>query len=248
MNSKQKKIGALILGVCYMVYFLIVMPDSGAHATAAGSGGAGWTEKVFREDFGFSSAQTRMHSALNGWHKIGAFEAESGRLALCDPCYGSEEHLEDERLVSVVSQVKPGRWHVQTRIGDIGGWGARNRVLVAVHGDFDLEPEGAWILQETGIAVDSGQAGIFETGTLGDPRVVPDDPEAVDPVMVALGGRWYAMCCAATGVSLGAGVVPGGAVSCTGMGDGLSPGSLRRGPDGDVIAIRIEFYTEQESR
>jgi len=88
-------------------------------------------------------------------------------------------------------------------------WGDRIARVVVEH----VEHAGAAGYQKLDfeVGVDSGQAGVFDLSHYWNDSVAPEvAPEEV----------WYSMCCAVTLSECSAGVVPFGAVSSSGYGDG----------------------------
>lgn len=57
---------------------------------------------------------------------------------------------------------------------------------------------------------------------------------------------WYSSCCDLTLSEIGAGVIPGGAVSSSGYGDGGYVASISTDDNSEIVAIRIVFISEDD--
>jgi hypothetical protein len=184
------------------------------------------------------------HSASEQ-HALGAFVVESGKLAVCDPGYGPPEAGESSWLHGLVRNAKLGEWRAFVTKVDAGEWGNRCSELTAHHVDHRPGADATWQRASGGIVVDSGQAGVFELRTMGLNSVVPQGYFGKDGPLVP-DKLWYSMCCKLTLGDLGAGVIPGGAVSGSGFGDGAYEWFFRTSADGSVVAVRIVFLTEED--
>jgi hypothetical protein len=176
---------------------------------------------------------------------LGAFAVESEGIAVGDPCYPPPSPGDERRLHGLARKAKLGDWQAIAIRVDAGGWGQRCAELVAHHVDHPLGKDDKWSKASEIIGVDSGQAGIFALKTMGLDSGVPvgyfgrEGP--LDPDQL-----WYSMCCKVTLTELEAGVIPGGAVSSSGFGDGAYEWFTRELPDGSVVAVRIVFLTDED--
>lgn len=168
---------------------------------------------------------------------IGTFEVENGKVVVSDPCY--------ERgtwCAGTLDNVLNGTWTARVKMSDEGEWGMRVARLVVMHESanqraYDITK---WEQEGFQVGVDSGQAGIFDTKhfkrdadatgleRMSDDVIRPEDP-------------WYSMCCDRTLCDESAGVIPFGAVSSSGYGDGGYPCFAKRDGKGRVIGIGIMF-------
>lgn len=167
--------------------------------------------------------------------ELGTFAVESGKLIVSDPCYA-----EDVWCCNAVEQVRCGTWSAEAEVRDEGEWGQRIAVLrakAAIQPAKLPEPD----IAPFAVAVDSGQAGIFDARYYRNSDMIRpttgvrnDDPDA-----------WYWFCCNVTLSQLQAGVIPYGAVSSSGYGDGCYECRIYRDQAG--LAFRIEIiYIEDE--
>lgn len=178
-------------------------------------------------------------------HALGAFAVESGKLVVCDPGYGPPEASKSTWLHALVRNAKLGEWQAFVTKVDVGEWGNRCAELTAHHRDHRPGADATWQRASDGIGVDSGQAGIFELRTMGLNSVVPQNYFGKDEPLVP-DDLWYSMCCKVTLGDLGAGVIPGGVVSSSGLGDGAYEWFFRTSADGSVVAVRVVFLTEED--
>ncbi len=156
----------------------------------------------------------------------GSFEC-SGSLIAIDPCYGSPGDGADLGSAS-------GTYRAWSVLRGAGDWGARRAELwICAEGVSPLAQfpgaEG-WALEASDVGVDSGQCGFFSGSSYWSAK---SDPALDDP--------FYRCCCEATS-SLSAGAVGFGVVSSSGDGDGGYECRTLRGPDGALLAARLEFY------
>jgi hypothetical protein len=172
--------------------------------------------------------------------EIGRFQVESGAIVLSDPCYDVGE----VRTLGASVSARTGAWIAAVRLVDLDGWGRRSVELHARHDSLPGTEGVAWVRQKGLIGVDSGQAGVFDAKQFRskdavpkghrwkDKPVVPDDP-------------WYSLCCEQTLGEMQAGVIPFGAVSSAGVGDGAYEWDLLQA-GGQAVALRIVFIPENE--
>jgi hypothetical protein len=164
------------------------------------------------------------------------FEVVSGALYISDPCYDQGTWCQAH-----VDNVKNGTWIADCEKSDEGSWGNRCAILFAHEEGHTAYPySGRWHRVDAEIGVDSGQAGIFDAGHFRDDSVV-------EPVENPLTGEgWYDMSCAVTLGEQSWGAIPFGCVSSSGYGDGGYDAFVIRDKDGQIVAVKIEFITEDD--
>ena len=147
---------------------------------------------------------------------VGTFTVESGKLIVTDPCYQVDE---EEELQIVLSNVKNGKWTAS--ISYTPEEVVKN--LFVFYGE--KKPSGKWHVCDKQIGVDSAQAGIFDFKTFGrDEAIQFDEVVASD----AQGG-----------------VVPDGAVSMSGYGDGMYEVKVKYNISKEVVGVMIDFGDEE---
>lgn len=157
---------------------------------------------------------------------LGRFEC-GGKLWISDPCYD-----QNPRLGEFVDDAK-GAWQafaIKTALGT--NWGPRIHQIIAVRDESGIEAleilaKPRW--KKIGsCSVDSGQAGFFDAAV----HKPANDDDGEEP--------YYEACCDATLGNDSAGIVPGGAVSSSGFGDGgYDIKEMRR--KGKLLGLRIDF-------
>jgi hypothetical protein len=159
--------------------------------------------------------------------ELGEFQITSGSVYISDPCYDIGTWCQGK-----TDNVKNGTWkaHIIIATNEETGWGNRVAELVAIHesaidNKFEFEENSG-----ADIGVDSGQAGIF------DKEVYKGGDDE----------NWYEECCDKTLSENQAGVLEGGVVSSSGFGDGSYNAFYERDEEGNIIAIKIDFLSEEE--
>lgn len=160
---------------------------------------------------------------------LGAFEVVSGKLIVSDPCYA-----EDIWCCNALEAVRNGTWNASVVYdGDLNY--PRVAALIVEHesaeGVSKSTEEAAF-----SVGVDSGQAGFFDAAHYRNERVI--DPQCTPAEHADL---WYDHCCQITLARQQAGVLPFGAVSSSGYGDGCYDCSIQRDALGDLIRAEIQF-------
>ena len=175
--------------------------------------------------------------------ELGTFELESGELIVSDPCYHSDSELSS--LHGRLSHAKNGRWQARVKKAVAGDWGNRCIELIINH-ETSYADISSWNKTEALIGVDSGQTGFFDVQHFGESADVPKGFEAekdlIDPTDL-----WYSLCCRQTLSELGAGVVPFGVVSSSGLGDGGYE-LYSHEVNGKTVAARLVFISNEELR
>ena len=174
--------------------------------------------------------------------KIGTFQIESGVLVVSDPCYELGTWCQ-----GVVRHAKNGTWEAEINSKDCGEWGERTEELFCRCCGVDAVRHAKASFE---VGVDSGQAGVFDEAHYRNDEeaegykdfkfeyktspLCPDEP-------------WYSLCCDRTlGLEEGAGVIPFGAVSTSGYGDGCYKAELGYDADDNVVSVRITFLGDEE--
>lgn len=166
---------------------------------------------------------------------LGVFESHSGQLVVSDPCYELGNWGQ-----GVLENVTTGKWNAYVEKIDGGEWGERCAVVIALHESLREEDEAAWEACDFVVAVDSGQAGIFER------TVYRNDDSVVGETTFDPDDKWYSSCCDLTLTDLGAGVINGGVVSSSGFGDGGYVAFVARNSEGKVVGVQIVFITDED--
>lgn len=176
------------------------------------------------------------------------FEIVSDRVIVSDPCY--EKH---SACQLVLDNVHKGYWTLDLIHIDSGDWGRRVSELVCTANCAveDCFPETGW--RSIGyMAVDSGQGGVFDAGYYKDDNAIIDSEMAhhESPIIDSDedGARWYNFCCDRTLADIfdGGSVIPYGAVSSSGYGDGNYEVFVKYAKDKTIVAIRIVFITDDD--
>ncbi|MDA2380145.1 DUF4241 domain-containing protein [Bacillus cereus] len=178
--------------------------------------------------------------------ELGTFEMTSNTIFVSDPCYPIETsvtdsgYTEDEVLSLVLTPAKQGNWKATVYYSE-------DEViikLVATHIEANENPD--WIKIDKGIEVDSGQAGIFDSAIYGKDEVITDEVKNIfDINMDEEGLKFYVACCDLTGEEDQAGVIIGGAVSASGLGDGCYQIYIQRDTNNQIVSVLIDFYNEE---
>jgi hypothetical protein len=104
-----------------------------------------------------------------------------------------------------------------------------------------------WVEEPFDVGVDSGQAGVFDAAHFRDNLVVMGVERISKEAPICPEEPWYSICCDRTiGSPCGAGVVPHGAVSSSGFGDGSYRCWTAKDRDGQVVAVKISYLYEEE--
>lgn len=163
--------------------------------------------------------------------QLGNFEVSSGQLVVADPCY---EWDGNTVIMGLLEPAMDGTWVSEVEKVEIPDWGEANAKLTAYHTSAAEQGEYLeWIKCPFVAGVDSGQAGIFDK-----PKFrIPDADASADSTDTA----WYDDCCDITESGEEAGVLDGGVVSRTGMGDGAYGVYKAVNQQDQVVAVKIVF-------
>lgn len=172
--------------------------------------------------------------------KIGSYEQKSDQVIVSDPSYDYDprEHMPNSKLMKlnvVIINVMKGNWNAYVTV--LENEKDRNAELISIHENENIcyIKENQWIKIDE-IGVDSGQAGIYDLKYFQNlPKYTKDS--------------WYKMNSEITLKEPNyAGVIPHGAVSSSGYGDGLYPVYIIKNKNGKITAIKINFIFEEESQ
>lgn len=181
---------------------------------------------------------------------VGAFKLESGTLVATDPSYDLET-ARDPGLGAIITSCQTGLWNVQiVRKRFEGVDYAIPSELIFTHSGYQESDVTVWRPFQKGLGVDSGQAGAWDITKFQDQSVVPDDVRKRARAEFKLNpgitfDPWYQWCCELTRKEPGCGVMPYGAVSTSGYGDGGYPVFVCVDEYQKVIAVRIQFIDDQ---
>lgn len=171
------------------------------------------------------------------------FEIVSGTILVSDPCYEKDGFLQLK-----LENVRKGFWTMSTDRTDEGSWGKRVAELICLANNSNGD---CWECAGA-IGVDSGQAGIFdEKHYRDDAAVVGQTLLHEDSPIIWVnkdGDDWYNLCCDKTlhKEYEGGGVIPFGAVSSSGFGDGQYDVFVRKNAKGEITGVKIVFLTDEE--
>lgn len=174
---------------------------------------------------------------------IGTFIIESGVARISDPCY-----TKDDRSCGVIKNVKKGTWNAIVLYND--DCGKIVSELIVSHNDFIKRNK--YTYENFEVGVDSGQAGVFDNKYYLDDSSVAHmtDKDRLYDGKICKDEPWYSWCCDRTSSKSNAGVIPFGAVSSSGYGDGVYSCCVHKNNDDEIDSIKIIFigYEEDEAR
>jgi len=184
--------------------------------------------------------------------RVGKFKVVSGEIIVSDPCYDKPEEMNIKNLSGRL-KAKNGEWRAKVVTSDEGDWGQRVAYLICNHIDHPIKHDSQGLVGvDFEVAVDSGQAGVFDSSNFKDDASVGGLKRYYKEDAICEDEPWYSICCDRTlnDDGPGAGVIPHGAVSSTGYGDGGYECLVKK--DGDeVVGVVINFgleYNEDEDR
>lgn len=164
--------------------------------------------------------------------QLGKFEVKSGQLVVADPCY----ELDTSIIMGVLEAVLNGTWIGEVEKVEVRDWGEANAKLTAYH--YSVAEQGAyleWIKCPFVAGVDSGQAGIFDIQKYRIPDAnAPQESSDTDT-------EWYYACCDITESGEEAGILDGGVISRSGMGDGAYGVYKAVNAQDQVVGVKIVF-------
>lgn len=169
--------------------------------------------------------------------KLGSFEVESGKLIVSDPCYQPGTWCMGE-----LRNVRNGIWLAEALIADCDFWGERVSKLTVRHAEYPNRKNLSRRKADFKVAVDSAQAGFFDAAHYSDSSVLTHTPSE----SWSNGeNAWYDYCCELTLSERMGGVLPYGAVSRTGYGDGCYECCYYANDDSEIVLAEIRFITRK---
>lgn len=165
--------------------------------------------------------------------QLGNFEVNSGQLVVADPCYELDTNTV---IMGVLELAANGPWIAEVEKVEIPEWGEANAKLTAYHESVaEQRTILEWIKCSFVVGVDSGQAGIFDRNHYRISNAAnhsgSNDTDS----------EWYLACCDITENGEEAGVLTGGVVSRTGMGDGAYGVYKAENWQSQVVGVKIVF-------
>lgn len=168
---------------------------------------------------------------------IGTFKVTNGKLIVTDPCYQVDE---DEDLQIILSNVKNGKWTASISYTDDE---VVENILV-FYGE--KKSSGKWHVCDKLIAVDSAQAGIFDLTVFGRDEAIEYEVENIYNIeMDEIGLKYYVACADRIASDAQGGIVPGGAVSMSGYGDGMYEVKIKYNVSKEIVGVMIDFRDEE---
>lgn len=161
---------------------------------------------------------------------LGTFTVESGHIIISDPCYKKSVI---KKGLSTTHEVPIGIWKASVTRGD--------RVSALIVEYADTGESCKWVKTGETVAVDSGQMSIF------DEKFYLKVSEAKGRELAHYIKRdpFYAACCALTcgpnSESRDGGVLPHGAVSPSGYGDGVYEVYIKTLANGTIVGVKVSF-------
>lgn len=169
---------------------------------------------------------------------LGNFEVTSGKLIVSDPCY---ELNENTPIMGVLDHVLNGIWTGQVEKLEVREWGEVCSKLMACHHSFVEQTDTLhWVKCNFIVGVDSGQAGIFDFHKY---RIPDSNTQGEDS---DVDSDWYLTCCDITESAYEAGIMDGGVVSHSGMGDGGYGAYYAINDQNQIIGVKIVFVKGSE--
>ncbi|MGG3625527.1 SMI1/KNR4 family protein [Bacillus gobiensis] len=203
---------------------------------------------IWNDKTGISDCKASTLSQFIDWYvpkandskpnSIGTFTVECGKLIVTDPCYEVDE--EDDEMQIILSNVKNGYWtasisYTQEEVVES---------LLVFYGD--KKPSGKWHDCDKLIGVDSAQAGIFDLAQFGRDEAIQYEVENVHDIEIdEVGLKYYVACSDIVASDAQGGVVPGGAVSMSGYGDGMYEVKVKYNVSKEVVGVLIDFRDEE---
>jgi hypothetical protein len=174
------------------------------------------------------------------------FDVTSGEIVCSDPCYDLDTWCQG------IVKARNGKWIAEVEISDEGSWGERIAGLKIYHSDIAdkfLSEMGNIDLLNFSAGVDSGQFGFFDRSTYRNNDSAKDLEKydfGTNYVKDENGDDWYRACCHLTLAEEGFGVLPNGAVSSSGFGDGSYDVFGAKDENGEYLYLHVVFIGEDE--
>ena len=167
---------------------------------------------------------------------VGTFIVESGKLIVTDPCYQTGE----EELQIILSNVKKGKWTASITYDE-------EQVIEKLIALYEgKKPSGKWHVCDKPIAVDSAKAGIFDIAIFRRDDAIQYEVKNVFDIEIDEDGLlYYVACCDVIDSDEEGGVVPGGAVSMSGFGDGMYDVKVKYNISREIVGVMIDYGEEE---
>lgn len=168
---------------------------------------------------------------------VGTFTVGSGKLVVSDPCYQVDN---EEDLQIILSNVKNGKWTATISY-------TPEEVVKNVFVFYgEKKPSGKWYVCDKLIGVDSAQAGIFDIKVFGRDDAIQYEVKNVHDIEISeVGLKYYVACSDMVASDAQGGVIPGGAVSMSGYGDGMYEVKVKYNISKEVVGVMIDFGDEE---
>jgi len=181
------------------------------------------------------------------WKNLGQFTMETTTMRVSDPCYNK-----DVWCCGVLEDCITGTWNAYIKEGEYYEFGKRIGLLVVQHVNCQRDLKNLRAIMRfcpvdftntnLVVGVDSGQAGFFDDKYYNDTESVDLENLETDFSDSSWGEPcWYHACCDLTLSKQRAGVIPYGAVSSSGMGDGTYQCFVHYNDDGLVDMAILSF-------
>jgi len=169
------------------------------------------------------------------------FEIISGIIVASDPCYVLDTN---SPCMGVIENVKKGLWEVSVEKIDSFG----SRVAVFNISRIGSHSNGRPFTFPFSACVDSGQFGFFDKDFFRDDKVAENlsKSDFGEGYATQEGDSWYRAVCNITLSEEGYGVVPSGAVSSSGYGDGSYDVVGFKDDSGEWVAFSVTFISDNE--
>ncbi|WP_155010681.1 SMI1/KNR4 family protein [Priestia megaterium] len=173
---------------------------------------------------------------INKPKAVGNFTVENGKLIVTDPAYQADE----EDLQIILPNVKNGKWTAFISY-------TPEEVVESLFIFYgEKKPSGKWHVCEKLIGVDSAQAGIFDYETFGSDDAIQYEVKNVHDIEIDADGlKYYVACADIVASDAQGGVLPGGAVSMSGYGDGMYEVKVKYNTSKEVVGVMIDFGDEE---
>jgi hypothetical protein len=179
------------------------------------------------------------------------FNVTSGKMVCSDPCYTL-----DTWCLGVIDNVKNGKWEADIANSNQGDWGDRISHLWVFNVDAvidnpklrrDIETFKGHTLPFS-FGVDSGQFGFFDFANYRNDESAKDlkKYEFGDDFDRQEGDEWYRVCADLTLGKDSWGVLPNGAVSSSGFGDGSYEVRGIKDNNGEYVAFCVEYIGQED--
>jgi hypothetical protein len=165
----------------------------------------------------------------------------SENVMVSDPCYSLDTWCQTK-----LSNVLPGKYNVDIDKTDLGDWGNRISSITAIHENYQ-DDYGSWI-QHSDCGVDSGQCGIFCMTSYRNDQVAESITSPESDFVIPFredGDNWYIKMCKFTLGKESWGLYDTGAVSSSGIGDGMYPLEVMM-DNGKVVGIKVVFLGDDD--